>query len=203
VTNMKEIDNFNQIKEILDFSSDDGYYFLELIKRRKDFPADADVKDHEVLYKYFISSKEKLEKIETEVKTLCDLLNLRAYINLNRKSKKKTTMLLMKECLSMIENDDYHKLKSRVDSAAGQCNGDKATRTFLIDVDTKNPTTLEIVISSIENVDPNVKHFILPTVNGYHIISTPFNVQEFNKLVKDENVTIKHNSPTLLYYKEK
>ena len=28
---MKEIDNFNKIKDILDFSSDDGYYFLDYL----------------------------------------------------------------------------------------------------------------------------------------------------------------------------
>ena len=198
------IDNFKAIREQLQFDSKDDYYFLEILQRKKDFPEEErdSVKDHKVFATYFINSVEKLDRIEKEVKMLCELHNARAYFNPNRKSKKKTTVILMKECLGMMENDDYSKIESKIASAAGQCTGCKETRKFLIDIDAKDRELFIKVLELIEAVNPDTLYYILPSVNGYHLITTPFDVKKFNDLGGDKlkNVEIKHNAPTILYY---
>ena len=198
------IDNFKAVREQLQFDSEDDYYFLEILQRKKDFPEEerSSVRDHTVFATYFINSVEKLDRIEKEVKTLCELHNARAYFNPNRKSKKKTAVILMKECLGMVENDDYSKIESRTASAAGQCAGRKEARKFLIDVDAKDRELVIKVLTLIESVNPDVLHYILPSVNGYHLITSPFDIRKFNELGgKDlKNVEIKHNAPTILYY---
>lgn len=197
-------DNFNKIRNHLNFTSDDDYYLLEILLRKKDFPEEEreKIKDHRTLATYLVDSLEKFNAIEAEVKMLCKLHNARAYFNLDKKSKKKTTMLLMHSLMNMIENNDYHNLNSRLTSAAGQCSGIKDGRKFLIDVDEKSLNLVISVIELIETVSPDTLHDIIPSVNGYHIVTTPFNVQKFNNLGgKDlQNVEIKHNSPTILYY---
>lgn len=198
------IDNWKAVKDLLTFESDDDYYFLEVLQRRKDYPAELQpkVKDHMMLASWFITSKEKLDRVEEEAKALCRLKGARAYLNPSVKSKKRTTVLLMRECLSMMENDDFSKVESKLASAAGQCSGSKDRRMFLVDVDTKDSSTLELVLSLIEAVAPEAKHWTMPTVHGYHVVSTPFDVKKFNdlggRLLK--NVEIKHNCPALLYY---
>ena len=198
------IDNFAQIEELLDFTSEDDYYFLEVIQRKKDFPFETALPSQWCIKTYAITSKDMLEKVKHQVELLCDHYHARAYINLNKKSKKKTTMILMKECLSMLENESCNKLFSKLDSAAGQCTGDKKTRTFLLDIDSKDEKILAWMKDTIKSLSGEVKA-VIPTVNGYHVISTPFNVQEFNKHLglNEETksiVEIKHNCPTLLYF---
>lgn len=198
------IDNFHAIRAELQFDSEDDYYFLEILQRKKDFPEEErdSVRDHKVFATYFVNSVEKLDKIEKEVKMLCELHNARAYFNPNRKSKKRTTVILMKECLNMMENDDYSGIESKIASAAGQCTGGKGIRKFLIDVDEKDRGLVIEVLELIEAVNPDTLHYILPTINGYHLITSPFDVKKFNDLGGDKlkNVEIKHNAPTILYY---
>lgn len=200
------VDNFKAIREHLEFRTLDDYYFLEILHRKKDFPPELQdqIRDHRTIATYFVDSLEKFDRIEKEVKLLCKFHNARAYFNMNRKSKKKTTMQLMNLCLNMIENDDFSKLYSKTASAAGQIQGDKQSRTFLIDVDEKSRDKIVKVLELIEAVNPDTLHFVLSSVNGYHIITTPFDVQKFNNLGgKDlQNVEIKHNSPTILYYEK-
>lgn len=198
------IDNFEQIKSLLEFTSDDDYYFVEIIQRKKDFPFDTDMPSQWCIKSYAVTSTEKFDKLKQQIEMLCDYYHARAYINLNKKSKKKTTVILMKECLSMIENENCNSLFSKLDSAAGQCSGEKSTRTFLLDVDTKDKGIVNYLEDVIKACNGEVKA-ILPTVNGYHVISSPFNVQDFNKLLDLNEKTksileIKHNSPTLLYF---
>ena len=201
------VDNWKAIREQSSYVPGDEYYLLEILQRKKDFPPEeqGDVKDHMVLATYFVDSLEKFDRIEEEVKMLCRLHNARAYWNPSRKSKKRTAFILMKECMDMMENNDYSKIESKLTSAAGQAGGIKDQRKFLLDVDTKDEETLDMVKSLIESVNPLCSFYIIPSVNGWHIISEPFDVQKWNDLGGKflKNVEIKHNSPTVIYYEER
>lgn len=198
------IDNFDQIRDALVFDvTGMGYYFLEILARRKDFPPGADVKDRRVYGTYFITSREMLDRIEPEVKLLCSQHNARAYINMSMKSMRTTTMLLMRGCLDMVENSDYHRLPSRLASAAGQCPGVKSFRRFLVDVDSMNIGDLDRVRGAVEKSGGEIV-LQLETPGGWHLVTQPFNVGAFNENAKEDLaaglVTIKHNSPTVLFY---
>ena len=82
------VDNFEQIRGLLKFDSDDDFYFVELLQRKKDNP---DFGSNNRLIKYyFIDSIDYFNKIENEIKTISDATGARVYINLNRRSLKIT-----------------------------------------------------------------------------------------------------------------
>ena len=203
------VDNFDAVRPLLEFDDDDHYYFIEIVLRRKDFPEGERVKDHITLNSYFVTSAEMFDKLEPEIKALCHTRNARAYINLDRKPLKKTALLLMQACLDMVENDDYHKLFSRMDSAAGKCPGDKSHKLFIVDLDIRNEESreeatkmaMDALTSCSVKVDVKV---LLPTPNGVHIVTAPFDQRaalwRSVALYGAEIFEIKHNSPTVLYY---
>ena len=42
---------------------------------------------------------------------------------------------------------------------------------------------------------------VLPTINGYHIITHPFNLKQLEPFIATNPLDIHRNNPTLLYYK--
>ena len=66
------IDNFELIKSLLTFDSDDIYYHLQILRRGKDHPELPSA--NRVIKPYFICSLESLDYIEEEIKKLCHFL---------------------------------------------------------------------------------------------------------------------------------
>ena len=93
------VDNFKLIRNYLKFESEDDFYFLQIIKRKKDGPGPNGIKitgtnnKSRTIKAYYISSVEYLDSIEAEVKHLCDYFNARAMITLSRRSYKKLLFL--------------------------------------------------------------------------------------------------------------
>jgi len=199
-----KVDNFSIAREWMDFSGDGEFYFLEVLQRKKDFPESEReaVRDHRVLACWLVDSIEKLDRIEEEVKALCQLKNARAYLNVCKKAKKSAALQLMRECVSMIENEEYRGLEGKLASAAGKCSAVKGFKKFLIDVDTRDLETLKEVRRLVEEAGPGAKVTVFPSPSGWHFVTDPFDVQKFNELggSKLENVEVKHNASTVLYY---
>ena len=85
------INNFEQIKKLLEFRSEDDFYFLQILQRKKDHPAgkvNGTNNNSRLIKAYFIKSIEHLEFVEPEIIELCKLFQARAGINLNRRSFK-------------------------------------------------------------------------------------------------------------------
>ena len=72
------VDNFKLIRDYLKFESEDDFYFLQILQRKKDGPGPNGIKvtgtnnKSRAIKTYCISSVEYLDKIEGEVKHLCD-----------------------------------------------------------------------------------------------------------------------------------
>lgn len=64
----------------------DSYFVVELMRRGKDNPDMPAVNYH--FKNYYIRKPEDLDKYENEIKTLCEVLRLRAYASVNIKSFK-------------------------------------------------------------------------------------------------------------------
>ena len=88
------IDNFELIKSLLFFESEDIYYHLQILRRGKDHPELPAA--NRMIKAYFINDINDLDFYEQEIKDLCKFFGARAYINLAPKSIKKTTMLQIK-----------------------------------------------------------------------------------------------------------
>lgn len=196
------IDNFELIKPLLEFPNDDIYYHLQILRRGKDHPELPAA--NRVIKPYFICSLESLDYIKDEVKKLCEFFEARAYINLAPKSIKKTTMLQLKYLAQRAYEGDFKKIWKSWNTCAGEIKGEKPR--WIVDIDDVTPNTFDKktkeIIAEIHHIEPNPfkcdkVQAVIPTKSGYHIISTPFNLQQFKEKYPD--IDVHKNNPTLLY----
>ena len=205
------VDNFKLIRDYLKFESEDDFYFLQILQRKKDGPGSNGVKvtgtnnKSRAIKTYCISSVEYLDKIEGEVKHLCDYFNARAMIILSRRSYKQTALLEMVQVSSMIMLGQYMNVKSAYNSS---CVKSKSLdKYFLIDIDEEDLAHKEFIKNYIQNEARNdeVNYgerilLELPTKHGYHLITTPFDVRGLLKVYPKEKQEFVHkDGPTILY----
>ena len=197
------IDNFELIKSLLEFPNDDIYYHLQILRRGKDhleLPA-----ANRVIKPYFICSLESLDYVEDEIKKLCKFFGARAYINLAPKSIKKTTMLQLKYLAQRAYEGDFKKIWKSWNTCAGEIKGEEPRWVVDIDNISIDNTNLqkenyeERLIKYLAYLEPvgNKVTAKIPTKNGYHLITTPFNLQQFKEKCPD--IDVHKNNPTLLY----
>ena len=70
------IDNFDKIKSLLRFENDNDFYFLQIIKRKKDNPGLE--KSEKTLKNYFIYSLDEFDALKPKVIDFCIENNARA-----------------------------------------------------------------------------------------------------------------------------
>lgn len=199
------VDNLNQILNLLNFDSDDDFYSVQLIRRRKENPQ---LKTNaRVIRTYRIESKDQLLDKYDEIKALCHFFNARACINLNRRSFKKLAFKTLEKVTNQILAEDYKNVSNAYDSVTGSYSNEPLSR-WVVDIDTDDFEFVERVVELINRdcLPSGYKTLdIVKTVNGYHIISHPFNTQQFNKLCEDQfNQTfdLHKDNPTILYYRK-
>ena len=177
----KVIDNFELIKPLLEFEQeDDEYYVIFILKRRKDNP---EMKDNlKIIKEYYISSVDYLESKKEEIIKLCEIFNARAVINLNKKSYKNTAFMLLE------------KLSFSLSKIIGP-------KRWILDIDEKlSEERIQQFCTFIHGLRPEGKKEIalLPSKNGWHLITTPFDLKTFNEQ-ETFNFEIKKDNPTNLY----
>ena len=190
------IDNFKLIKPLLTFPNDDIYYHLQILRRGKDHPELPAA--NRMIKAYFICSLEGLDYVEKEIKDLCEFFKARAYINLTPKSIKKTTMLQLKYLAQRAYEGDFKKIWKSWNTCAGEIKGEEPR--WVVDID-GNSIKWNYVMDDIDTLEPysiNSKYITnIPTKSGWHIITTPFNLQQFKEKYPD--IDVHKNNPTLLY----
>jgi len=191
------INNFEQIKSLLRFE-EDYFYFIQIIQRKKEIPELGS--NNRVIRSYMISSLEKLEKNEAEIIQMCKMFNARAYIHLNRRKWNKIALECLRHNAELIANGQHDGIKSSLETVVGRHNCEpKGEKTWIIDIDEKLPQyimQIEEFINSIEPEGLKIKS-IIPTKNGYHLITKPFNTQTFK--IKYPELDIHKDNPTILY----
>jgi len=192
------INNFEQIKQFINAKSEDDFWHCQICKRKKEHP-ELGSKSY-IVKTYYIRSIEHLEKCMPEIIALCTFHNARGYINLNRRSFEKCAYQMLKKVTDQILNKDFKSVKSAYDSVAGQFSNEPDTK-WIIDIDIKDDLFVNRVCNDINNCEPNRRqnkiYTILPTKNGVHIISKPFNMQEFSEI--NHTIDIHKNNPTILF----
>lgn len=203
-------DNFNAYKQFItekwsysDFPEGDSYFVVELIRRGKDNPDMPAANYH--FKNYYIRKPEDLDKYEQEIKSLCEMLHLRAYASVNIKSFKQVSLDTMAELARRIAHNDYRKNYAVFESCSGQyCHsGDKQ---WVVDLDDckLHSRYSETIKKLINYCKPDGSKIVteFPTKSGVHIITTPFDRQQFIELCEEydiHDVDIKKNHLTLLY----
>lgn len=192
------INVLEQIKEFLVFDSEDDFYYLQILKRKKENP---ELGSNSYMVKsYTIDSIDYLELKMPEIIAICNFHNARACLNLNRRSYRKCTLMTLKKITDQLLNEDFSHTKKAYDSVCGVENNEKDKK-WIVDVDVKDMDYINNMISFISSIEPNPGkskiYTILETKNGFHLITSPFRVDIFKKEYSDTD--IQKNNPINLY----
>lgn len=198
------MDNFEHISYWFNNLKEDDFYWIQVLKRNKDGNSTSSSK--QVIKDYTIFNKTIFNECEKEIKDLCKLYNARAYIWVNPRNYKKFQLNLLKTTIDAIDSNS-HSVYKLVNKAIANSRSSNYEKLFILDIDTKDIDRVdeyqEIIIKS--NCIGNPEWDLIETVNGYHIISHPFNLQLFDQLLAIEHLSkidIHKDNPTLLYYYE-
>lgn len=197
------IDNSLLIRTMLSFEKDD-FYFVQVLKRRKDNP-DME-KDMIVIDNFYISSFEAYDRTVLQIIKLCDYENARAYFRLNKRNYKALAPHMVKRTVELAFGNDCHALKNVFDSVAGEYHSDPDKK-WIVDVDWSDHIPKENLIR-FEELERDLTLwqkeakripllFKLPTKNGIHIITRPFNLQIFKSV--HPNIDVHKDNPSILY----
>jgi len=192
------VNNLEQISDLLNFESEDDFYHLQIIKRKKEHK---DLGSNSACIKtYYVSSIEYLNLKFPEIKSLCDFHNARACINLNKRSFEKIGFHTLRKITDQIMNKDFKSIRKAYESVCGTYSNE-SNKKWIIDIDEKNLEFVEIIKKHIESVDAVGKKdiAIIETKNGYHLISKPFNLLEFRRDALFDNIDFHKDNPTILY----
>jgi len=206
------VNNIKKIREMISFEDEFDFYFLQILKRRKDNP---DLKrDMVVIANYHIDSFEQYDSLMPHIINLCDAENARAYFRVNRRNYKHLSYHMLKRVVDVIASGMVKSLKGSFDSVTGQYHSDKDKK-WVVDADADvvggfedigddvfddrhNPREVQRVIHDLQKEtkkDPLI--YILPTKNGFHFITRPFNLKKFKERYPD--ITVHKDNPTILY----
>lgn len=191
------VDVLNDIKGFLLFESDDDFYYLQIIQRKKENSGLGS--NSRIIKNYYIGSISYLESKYDEIKGICKLFNARAMLRLNKRSYKKVALSTMVNIANSISNNEYSFIKKSYDRACGVCHNDK-NKSWILDfdeaVDINNKTEVIDFINSLEPFGNKVL-IELPTKSGIHLITKPFNLSTFS--VKYPSISVHKDNPINLY----
>lgn len=188
----------NKFKELMDFSNNNIYFMMLLARPKNNREI---TKASRIFIREPIRKLEdyefKLEKLRHEAERLgyrfyiYVSVNARSVINGYENFKKITTEY---ECEALHGKDDFHEPLMRLDKLWYSCMmkpNARATKYFLIDIDTKDDNVLQTVRDIINNwnMKGNISEILFEqeTRNGWHYVCRPFDVRIL-KSIKDVEV---------------
>jgi hypothetical protein len=196
------INNFSLLREMLEFPDENSFYFLQILKRRKDNPDLG--KDMVHINDHYIWSLDQFDRMEDLIINQCQSENARAYFRLNRRDSKKIAFQVMKRLADYISSENFNGVRNIYASCSGEFCGD-SNKKWIVDIDWKdwkNKAEISaLVIPYLEELqeetgrEPFSK--IIPTKNGFHIITRPFNLSKLK--IRYPNIDVHKDNPTILY----
>ena len=196
--------NFPQLESLLDFSEPNTFYFIQILKRRKENP---DMSTGQaVLDNFYVYGPNDLNLIKEKIIDRCNKHNARAYVNLNRLDLERIALYTQKHIIDLIIQKQFKAVKNAYSTACGN-HTSESTKRWVVDIDEDElhllPQIREI-IQSLHLQIPKSNYKIvaeIPTRSGVHIISEPFNMMLFSKEMEklSTKITIHKNSPTILF----
>lgn len=204
------IDNFDIIKSLMSYEERDNLFMhLQILRRGKDHP---DLPAANKLIKsWLVRSVEHLDSIKDEVIFLCEHYKARAYISCVPKSIAKLNTLIMRKLADNLHTGNIINPWHVFNSACGELPG--VEKRWVMDVDIKDKSKIECIKLEIDrlwvNAHPQDWGKVrdgawlvaeIPTLNGVHLLTRPFNLQEFKQRFPDTEA--KKNGLTVLYVPE-
>ncbi len=195
------INNIELIKPLLNFDNEGDFYMLYVFKRKKDQP-EGEKDNHQsvrTIRSYCIKSIEQLEKRYDEIMMLCEVFKARAYIHIQKQNHKDVSLEMMVSSAQKIRGGQ-HEQQGLFDSVVGQLKTHE--KRWIIDVDDKDTNELVRITEALHVTRPEGDKLetVIPTRNGYHLITKRFDVEMFRNIFP--HIDIQKKNPTLLYYPE-
>lgn len=198
------INNFEKIRSILEFRSEDDFYFLQILQRKKDHKntqlrVTGANNNSRLIRMYTIRSLEYFDHVTNEIIELCDLFQARAGINLNRRSFEKIAFHTLKKVTDQILNGDFTHTNKAYASVCGTYSNE-SDKKWILDID--EPLSRkhnEMILFAERECRPDGSKFVttIPSKSGCHIIMRPFDLQRFKQEYPD--IEIHKDNPTNLY----
>ncbi len=193
------IDNLELIKPLLNFSEPGDFYMLYVFKRKKDQP-EGERDNHQsvrTIKTYCIESIDHLERRYEEITQLCEMFKARAYIHVQRQNHRDVSLNMMVQLAERVR-DGVQNQKGLFDSVVGQIKTQE--KRWIVDIDVVGNSFSTDVAKFINSLRPvGLKcEALIPTKNGYHLITGRFDVLEFKKQYPE--IDIQKKNPTILYY---
>jgi len=196
--------NFQQIQKLHKFRSEDDFYHLQIIKRKKDHP---EIGSNSLIIKtYYIKSHDHLAKVGPEIIAICDFHGARACINLNRRSFERMAFHTLKKVTDQIMNKDFKSVRKAYESVCGAY-ANESDKNWIIDIDNisidafnhsdKMIALRKKIIELQIDTGKEPRMDYIRTRSGVHIISRPFNLQKFMELYPE--IDVHKDNPTILY----
>ncbi len=196
------LDNLEIIRPLLNFEKKGDFYMLYVFKRKKDQP-EGERDNHQsvrTIKTYCIESIEHLERRYDEIKQLCEMFKARAYIHVQKQNHFDVSLNMMVTLAQRIQDGNTNQ-KGLFDSVVGQIKTQE--KRWIVDIDTKDEeavTKIAWLVDSLRPEGPKIEA-VIPTKNGYHLITSRFDVLNFNKMMslQGDVPDIQKKNPTLLY----
>lgn len=178
IDNFKEIVQFIQTKDL----NLNDFFFVQIIKRNKDNPS---IKENEVIKTFNVKDSYQLLSLKDEIICLCEALNARCYINVNKRNAKIISSIIAKTCIDFIgEKNRFIDFNKEINSIIGKVHSeDRNYQKYIIDIDVKDESLIskyeELLLKTYKERKGKPKWIKLNTINGIHIIANVFDYKLF------------------------
>ena len=187
------VNNIERLRNTLKFDKFGEFYYISIMQRNKDGVKVTGSHDNaRRIRTFYVFSVEEFDKITPFIIEICDKMNARAYIEMNRKNIFQCQLECIKRLAECVE---HQTTKSRTIMDSVVASAPSSDKLWMIDVD--NNDSIDNILKEIEN-RKGYYYAINPTVNGVHIITSKFDPRGW----PFKNVEIKRNAFTLLYYND-
>lgn len=202
---MRIIDNFEVLMQHMDFVDPNDRYIVHIMRRPKDCKALTNTlgsnEAQRLIRTYYIDNREYLETKIPAIKELCKSCNARAYLIVQPKNNFDCLLNLGKKILETIQERNY-SVKPEHLLRQAYCEHHKSRKKlWIVDLDREEmverwiqkdngeqklwcrewtlKSVLEFIRESVSAIGRNPEDvYVVPTKNGWHIITPPFNLQE-------------------------
>lgn len=202
------VDNFDLVSQLMNFKSDDDFYFIKIIKRKKDNPNDS-FRYQQFIKNYWITSVGELQSLKQEIISICQQNNARAYIYMNPRqaSVVNNYVPVLKKRFAQ-KGKGYSKYRGHeTEFASGQSKDWDSRPISFLDIDSTDPKVFEKVhkildaygITALaEYKTPNGGlHILLPDKKARNLDWSMFD--DGKHLGQYATVHFNIDSPTLLF----
>ena len=187
------VNNFELIKNFVEFDSDDDFYLCQILKRRKENPEM--LTDTINIDNFYIKSKEDFDKYAERIVEICDRNRARAYIRLNRRNYEDVAHETNFLIAGYLKNKDFKSVSKAYLSACGKSHSEK-NKKWILDLDSEHLSSLDSVKEFLFVME-SILYLEVPTKNGVHLITSGFDPNKFTKIYP--TIEIKKDQPTILY----